>query len=1383
MSDFQYFLAVSGVFGTASANGMDGLFALSSWNLSASQAASPLPGSPSPSADFGPLEVTVNDSAALAIIMSRIGTGTSAPAATLYAYSPGATPTEAYRLDLGSVYVSNVNQAGGGYQLSLVYKTFELQFVPPPSGGTAPSFGWETTTSTPTTVASVGTQQTVATITPSRYFLLVNGIDGGSIDPAHQRWFEVTAFDIDLENVLTVGSAGNTAADGQYRPLHVSFGDDSAITDFLLKAANGARIAGVRLEGVTLGANPTAVYDLTLSDIVVQNVSDTSGDGFSVDLDYRKIELVQKGVNSSGTLVMTGQFGWDRLTATSYTPAATLPPLIPGSAPGDGVYGGPLEYSLVVDGVKGASQRAYATGALAVSNYSFGVDQTGTAVEGGPGGAGKSIFGALSIHFDDDTSLSAFLDKIAKGASFTTASLTAWNPASSGTNAKIVYQIKLGDAFVTKVIDDTSGYTVDFIYKTIGVSTWSAASTGVAGSPDSTFGWNVATKTAFTPSSGLVTGTAVAATTPSRYFLFVQGVDGGSVAPGHERWFELESASFEVSADTSVSSGAGGASVGKAEFGLLNVKFADDTGLTKLLLSAAKGSVIGTVRVEGVTDGEAPTTVYYATLSSAIVANVGDRGGDGYSAQFDFRKIELIERGQKPDGTYEVTSGVSVDRVANTVTTPAGTPAPVTPASAPGDGVRDDEALSYFLNVDGIAGDSVVAARRGAFTVESFDFEVTQSARYRASNGAPTGVSDFGALTVRIVNQTALADFQKKFFDGSMIGAMTLTARTSGRGAYDAYRLTLANASITNIAVNGDGYILTIDYDKIALEERSVTSTGTSAFYGKFGWDKVAKTETTLTPVANTTQVASIAPDRFYLLVEGVDGGSTEKDHRGWFEMSSWAVDGSDPLEVTFGNVTGLAALLAKATTGDHVRAMRIEGVKVLTLGSGAEVLTPIYDISLADVVVKRVDTLGGGYSASFQYAGIEYLTRAKGSDGFYEATGRTGFDNTTGSIYAPSGFTSVQLSENEVGNGSSTQSGTQPNQTGGALGVRLQSTDDNGFGVGPVTYASDEGFSYSAAPGDFLEIRDLPSYTRVQLVASMQLGTSGNDTLVTTDARGAYLNGGKGNDTLTGGNGFDVLYGGEGNDTLNGGNGDYDALYGGAGDDTLNGGAGYDGMYGGEGSDIYYTDGLDTIRDTGTTGTDLLYTSVSFTLGADMGIENLTALGTLVNGSLRGNDLANRISGNSSNDTISGFGGDDVLLGNVGNDRLTGGAGKDTLTGGAGFDTFAMSSSDSPASTSMLGFDTITDFTSGTDFIDLDEYEGSPSIHYAEAAITTKTYGAAYSAASTLLAGGADVAFIANGSDGYLFWNSDANVGTPDGAVKLAKAGTLSAFAATDVG
>lgn len=102
--------------------------------------------------------------------------------------------------------------------------------------------------------------------------------------------------------------------------------------------------------------------------------------------------------------------------------------------------------------------------------------------------------------------------------------------------------------------------------------------------------------------------------------------------------------------------------------------------------------------------------------------------------------------------------------------------------------------------------------------------------------------------------------------------------------------------------------------------------------------------------------------------------------------------------------------------------------------------------------------------------------------------------------------------------------------------------------------------------------------------------GLGGNDTMVGHATIRTTLEGGIGNDRLTGQAGDDVLIGDDapgitgGNDSMYGGGGT-DLLFGGAGDDQLSGqGGNGDLLYGGRGSDLYrvnlWTDGMDVIND-----------------------------------------------------------------------------------------------------------------------------------------------------------------------------------------------------------
>ena len=154
------------------------------------------------------------------------------------------------------------------------------------------------------------------------------------------------------------------------------------------------------------------------------------------------------------------------------------------------------------------------------------------------------------------------------------------------------------------------------------------------------------------------------------------------------------------------------------------------------------------------------------------------------------------------------------------------------------------------------------------------------------------------------------------------------------------------------------------------------------------------------------------------------------------------------------------------------------------------------------------------------------------------------------------------------------------------------------------------------------------------------------NHTLAVSLNDGSPINPGEkppatsGDDDVTGTDRDDRMNGLAGNDTLRGG----------LGNDILDGGAGADQMIGGAGDDTYYVDDSnDVVIETAGGGTDIVYSTVSFSLD-QTNVEKLVLVGS-ANINATGSSQGDDITGNDGDNIIDGLAGADTMRGGRGND------------------------------------------------------------------------------------------------------------------------------------
>ncbi|ANE54558.1 hypothetical protein AYM39_04710 [Methylomonas sp. DH-1] len=218
------------------------------------------------------------------------------------------------------------------------------------------------------------------------------------------------------------------------------------------------------------------------------------------------------------------------------------------------------------------------------------------------------------------------------------------------------------------------------------------------------------------------------------------------------------------------------------------------------------------------------------------------------------------------------------------------------------------------------------------------------------------------------------------------------------------------------------------------------------------------------------------------------------------------------------------------------------------------------------------------------------------------------------------------------------------------------------------------------SSTGDFLDT----SLISNQLIPSLIDGGTGNDTITGTGFND-IINGGQGNDTLKGGAGDDWISAGTGTDNVDGGTGDDTAIFANAFEtyaisktatsvtlSDANGAATVSNV-----ESFSFNAGAQFLTlqqiqaSASSAGDDILYRVGSGTYANNLFTQDLNYSGpaAVFDGSL-GND---KLFGTEFDDTLIGGDGNDTLTGFGGNDFLDGGSGTDTLIGGAGDDFYVV--------------------------------------------------------------------------------------------------------------
>ena len=819
----------------------------------------------------------------------------------------------------------------------------------------------------------------------TRYFILIDGIEGDVTFDGYEGWFELGSYSFSEVGAYdTIGEA----RPAQFTPLDLFFlSGNEALADLLMTMSTGDMISSAQIVAVEEGGDKGAFrsLELTLNDVYVGSVQsggNYGGLGTNVSLSYTEIGVATFEQTADEGVQDTGFFGWDILSNKEIgAEALQLPSL-------DDEFSfspDPVSYYIKIDGVAGstAGKSVPGEGWTELADFSFGGSNSiNIGSLSGGGGAGKASFSDLSFFLTDDSMLA---DLLALNASGQMADAVQIIGVTAGKSVGRVFDLVLNDVLFTSVAETTEGgsaYSVAF--NEIGLQTVSVGVDGTAGEVQS-FGWSRQQNQAisFASLERPVATSEASLNQPVQYFIRIDGVDGDSQVDGREGWFELASLSLAQANPASIFS----SSVGVANLSDISIVLANNTALTDLLVQAGASGDIASVEIEGVT-GAADSkgqVVYELTLNDVDVSSVvtGDSAGS-YSrvvqATLSYDKIGLVTTsgaGLREGYGWDLTRASAID------------PDSLVEANSGSTTPGYQGTLKYYLRIDGVDGDSQAAGFTEWIDVAAYSFG--------ASVGSALGFQD---ISVVLGSDGAIADLLSASASGRQIDAVSLVG-VAGDKAAIVYELTLNDVHVSSVSESRTGEYgnpqVTFTFGQIGIEERGRLDTGAWGEVREFGWDvtqNIAIDPDTLDTPASGADGGGTGAVKYYARIDGIAGDSQAEGFEGWFELPVFSYAVSNTVSALSGagggaarpNLTdvyvilnqnaGLTELLASGASGDRLAAVEIVGVTAD--GKGAQ---EVYHLTLNDVVASSVSTgdySGGGesaYAVSFDFDRIALET------------------------------------------------------------------------------------------------------------------------------------------------------------------------------------------------------------------------------------------------------------------------------------------------------------------------------------------------------------------------------------------------------------------------
>jgi type VI secretion system Hcp family effector len=488
-------------------------------------------------------------------------------------------------------------------------------------------------------------------------------------------------------------------------------------------------------------------------------------------------------------------------------------------------------------------------------------------------------------------------------------------------------------------------------------------------------------------------------------FLAIDGIPGQSQDAKHKDQIDVLAFNWGADATHSTTTGGGGGA-GKSVLHELHFTAAVSKASPKIIEALTTGRHERTANLAVRSAGKDQSEFLKINLDDVLISSYQvSTARDGTLQEeftLNFAEADLEYRARRPDGSLDAP-------ITAHATGPAEDFAPEQQSIFQEGFAAPSTSLSYFLDVDGIPGESTDAKHKDQLSVLAFGWGGDSTSAAIGGGGAGTGKTVYHEMHFVSPLSKASPKLLDAMATGKHISDARFAAVRSGKDQVEFYTITLEDVLVSSYQVKTSptGQLVeefTLSFNDAGFEYRPQNpdgSLGSPVVFHETGTD-VQDFKPAQRSLLDTGNLSSGSTDVF-LSLEGIPGESTDAKHKDHIDVLSFewggdAVGGSNTgggggagkstlqtVHVTSRISKASPLILAKINSGTHL------SFADLTFRRSSKDQVEFLKVNLDDVLIDsyRVTTAGDGtpieeYTLTFDQAAFEY--RPQKPDGSLDA-------------------------------------------------------------------------------------------------------------------------------------------------------------------------------------------------------------------------------------------------------------------------------------------------------------------------------------------------------------------------------------------------------------